>query len=269
MEDLLAKYRQDRRRLLRRTTRWPSARRRPSPTPSAATRSSSAASTARRPPSSRSPRRATTPRAGLNSSDQIGRASFARLMSILAGAAVREGHGHCPRPSSRSTTSQVLFPRERILEHHRAPRVRGAAIIPWRPHMKMLIDSQWTDSADRRTKAVRNPGTGEIIDEVPLADRRRRRPRLEGGRGRQRADAGDARAPALRRIDPRGRGHPSAQRRARHAPGPRERQAHRPDPSRGRGGGAPIQRFRRGSAGGSSAGPFRWTPFPATSAISR
>ena len=35
--------------------------------------------------------------------------------------------------------------------------------------MKMLIDSQWTDSADRRTKAVRNPGTGEIIDEVPLA----------------------------------------------------------------------------------------------------
>jgi acyl-CoA reductase-like NAD-dependent aldehyde dehydrogenase len=35
--------------------------------------------------------------------------------------------------------------------------------------MKMLIDSQWTDSADRATKAVRNPGTGEIIDEVPMA----------------------------------------------------------------------------------------------------
>ena len=35
--------------------------------------------------------------------------------------------------------------------------------------MKMLIDSQWTDSADRRTSAVRNPGTGEIIDEVPQA----------------------------------------------------------------------------------------------------
>ena len=35
--------------------------------------------------------------------------------------------------------------------------------------MKMLIASQWTDSADRRTTAVRNPGTGEIIDEVPLA----------------------------------------------------------------------------------------------------
>ncbi|MGA2546535.1 MAG: aldehyde dehydrogenase family protein [Rectinemataceae bacterium] len=35
--------------------------------------------------------------------------------------------------------------------------------------MKMLIDSQWADSADRRTKAVRNPGTGETIDEVPLA----------------------------------------------------------------------------------------------------
>jgi acyl-CoA reductase-like NAD-dependent aldehyde dehydrogenase len=35
--------------------------------------------------------------------------------------------------------------------------------------MKMLIDSQWTDSSDRATRAVRNPGTGEIIDEVPLA----------------------------------------------------------------------------------------------------
>lgn len=35
--------------------------------------------------------------------------------------------------------------------------------------MKMLIDSQWTDSADRATRAVRNPGTGEILDEVPLA----------------------------------------------------------------------------------------------------
>jgi acyl-CoA reductase-like NAD-dependent aldehyde dehydrogenase len=35
--------------------------------------------------------------------------------------------------------------------------------------MKMLIDGRWTDSADRRTKAIRNPGTGEIIDEVPMA----------------------------------------------------------------------------------------------------
>jgi acyl-CoA reductase-like NAD-dependent aldehyde dehydrogenase len=35
--------------------------------------------------------------------------------------------------------------------------------------MKMLIDSQWTDAADGRTKAVLNPGTGETIDEVPLA----------------------------------------------------------------------------------------------------
>jgi acyl-CoA reductase-like NAD-dependent aldehyde dehydrogenase len=35
--------------------------------------------------------------------------------------------------------------------------------------MKMLIDSRWTDAADRCTTAVRNPGTGEIIDEVPLA----------------------------------------------------------------------------------------------------
>jgi acyl-CoA reductase-like NAD-dependent aldehyde dehydrogenase len=35
--------------------------------------------------------------------------------------------------------------------------------------MKMLIDSRWIDAADRCTSAVRNPGTGEIIDEVPLA----------------------------------------------------------------------------------------------------
>jgi len=35
--------------------------------------------------------------------------------------------------------------------------------------MKMLIDSQWTDSANHQTKVVKNPGTGEVIDEVPQA----------------------------------------------------------------------------------------------------
>jgi acyl-CoA reductase-like NAD-dependent aldehyde dehydrogenase len=35
--------------------------------------------------------------------------------------------------------------------------------------MKMLIDSQWTDSSDGRTIVVRNPGTGDSIDEVPRA----------------------------------------------------------------------------------------------------
>ncbi len=35
--------------------------------------------------------------------------------------------------------------------------------------MKMLIDRQWVDSSDGRTLNVRNPGTGEHIDSVPVA----------------------------------------------------------------------------------------------------
>jgi lactaldehyde dehydrogenase len=33
----------------------------------------------------------------------------------------------------------------------------------------MLIDGQWVDSGDRATQTVRNPGTGEAIDTVPVA----------------------------------------------------------------------------------------------------
>lgn len=35
--------------------------------------------------------------------------------------------------------------------------------------MKMLIDSQWVEASDGRWKDVINPGTGEVIDRVPLA----------------------------------------------------------------------------------------------------
>ena len=35
--------------------------------------------------------------------------------------------------------------------------------------MKMLIDGQWANSSDGATQAVRNPGTGELIDTVPVA----------------------------------------------------------------------------------------------------
>jgi acyl-CoA reductase-like NAD-dependent aldehyde dehydrogenase len=35
--------------------------------------------------------------------------------------------------------------------------------------MKMLIDGQWADSGDGTTQVVRNPGTGEVIDTVPVA----------------------------------------------------------------------------------------------------
>jgi len=35
--------------------------------------------------------------------------------------------------------------------------------------MKMLIDSQWVEASDGKWMEVRNPGTGEIIDSVPLA----------------------------------------------------------------------------------------------------
>ncbi|MDW8070517.1 MAG: aldehyde dehydrogenase family protein [Anaerolineae bacterium] len=34
---------------------------------------------------------------------------------------------------------------------------------------KMLIDSQWLAASDGRTREIRNPGTGEVIDTVPLA----------------------------------------------------------------------------------------------------
>ena len=34
---------------------------------------------------------------------------------------------------------------------------------------RMLIDGEWVDSADGRRQSVRNPGTGEIIDSVPIA----------------------------------------------------------------------------------------------------
>lgn len=35
--------------------------------------------------------------------------------------------------------------------------------------MKMLIDSQWVDAADKKTRSVCNPGTGRPIDTVPVA----------------------------------------------------------------------------------------------------
>ena len=35
--------------------------------------------------------------------------------------------------------------------------------------MKMLIDSQWVESADKAWMSIRNPGTGEEIDKVPKA----------------------------------------------------------------------------------------------------
>jgi acyl-CoA reductase-like NAD-dependent aldehyde dehydrogenase len=36
--------------------------------------------------------------------------------------------------------------------------------------MKMLIDSQWVESADKAWMSIRNPGTGEEIDKVPKAN---------------------------------------------------------------------------------------------------
>ncbi len=35
--------------------------------------------------------------------------------------------------------------------------------------MKMLIDSQWVEASDGHWREIRNPGTGEVIDSVPLA----------------------------------------------------------------------------------------------------
>ena len=35
--------------------------------------------------------------------------------------------------------------------------------------MKMLIDSQWVEASDGSWREIRNPGTGEVIDSVPLA----------------------------------------------------------------------------------------------------
>jgi acyl-CoA reductase-like NAD-dependent aldehyde dehydrogenase len=35
--------------------------------------------------------------------------------------------------------------------------------------MKMLIDSQWVEASDGKWREVRNPGTGEVIDKVPVA----------------------------------------------------------------------------------------------------
>ncbi len=35
--------------------------------------------------------------------------------------------------------------------------------------MKMLIDSQWVEASDGNWREIRNPGTGEVIDSVPVA----------------------------------------------------------------------------------------------------
>lgn len=35
--------------------------------------------------------------------------------------------------------------------------------------MKMLINSRWVDAGDGKTRPVRNPGTGEVLDSVPVA----------------------------------------------------------------------------------------------------
>ena len=35
--------------------------------------------------------------------------------------------------------------------------------------MKMLIDSQWVEASDGAFREILNPGTGEVIDRVPIA----------------------------------------------------------------------------------------------------
>ena len=35
--------------------------------------------------------------------------------------------------------------------------------------MKMLVDSQWVKASDGNWREVVNPGTGEVIDRVPVA----------------------------------------------------------------------------------------------------
>lgn len=35
--------------------------------------------------------------------------------------------------------------------------------------MKMLIDSQWVEASNGKWKEICNPGTGEVIDKVPVA----------------------------------------------------------------------------------------------------
>jgi lactaldehyde dehydrogenase len=35
--------------------------------------------------------------------------------------------------------------------------------------MKMLIDSEWVEASDKNWQDIRNPGTGEVIDKIPLA----------------------------------------------------------------------------------------------------
>ena len=35
--------------------------------------------------------------------------------------------------------------------------------------MKMLLDSQWVEASDGKWREIRNPGTAEVIDQVPQA----------------------------------------------------------------------------------------------------
>ena len=35
--------------------------------------------------------------------------------------------------------------------------------------MKMLIDNHWVEASDGAWQEVRNPGTSEVIDQVPIA----------------------------------------------------------------------------------------------------
>ena len=35
--------------------------------------------------------------------------------------------------------------------------------------MKMLINSEWVKASDENWQDIRNPGTGEVIDKVPVA----------------------------------------------------------------------------------------------------
>ncbi|HYW84298.1 MAG TPA: aldehyde dehydrogenase family protein, partial [Spirochaetia bacterium] len=35
--------------------------------------------------------------------------------------------------------------------------------------MQMLIDGRWVDARDGKTRVIRNPGSGEVIDTVPMA----------------------------------------------------------------------------------------------------
>ena len=97
--------------------------------------------------------------------------------------------------------------------------------------MKMLIDSQWVEASDGGWMEIRNPGTGEVLDKVPLAtvqDAETAVVAAQRGREAMRqltalqryeiltriADAIDARVPELGRLLAQENGKPIGQTRA-------------------------------------------------------